>query len=67
MVVLKKTSVFVQISQYTIAGMFIRKHEFIQVCRKMLIIKALVMDRLMVRLKEYNNCSITNFAFKAYY
>lgn len=53
MVVLEQISVFVQISQYTIAGVLVRKCECIQACRKLLIIKALVVNRLMVRGNEY--------------
>lgn len=52
MVVLEQISVFFQISQYTIAEVLIRKCEFIQACRKMLIIKGLVVNRLMVRGNE---------------
>lgn len=51
-VVLEQVSVFVQISQYTIAEVLIRKCEFIQAHRKMLVIKALVVNRLMVRGNE---------------
>ena len=46
--------------------MLVRKSEFIHVCQKILIIKTLEVTRLTVRENEYNNCFITNLAFKTY-